>query len=148
VTSNADRAALLVRALRASLAGDRDQLDDLYTDDVKTWTPAHSTSSRRELVAELDRRDEAFSDVALEVTPLDVGGHHAAVEWRVTMTHSGPLRVGDTEIVEPTALRVGINGVTVAEFRDGRICALRQYWDELAVYDQLGLVRDHGEDEA
>jgi hypothetical protein len=27
----------------------------------------------------------------------------------------------------------------VAEFRDDRICSLRQYWDELSAYEQLGL---------
>lgn len=144
MTSNADRAALLVRALR-TVVGEADELDELYTEDVRTWTPAHSTASRAELAAELDRRDEAFSDVALEVVPLDVGGDQAAVEWRVTMTHSGPLRVGGDEIVAPTGLEVSINGVTIAEFRGGRICALRQYWDELAVYDQLGLVGDQTE---
>ena len=63
-------------------------------------------------------------------------------EWRITMTHTGPLAVRDGAIVEPTGRVVTINGVTVAEFRAGRICSLRQYWDELSVFEQLGLLHD------
>ena len=37
-------------------------------------------------------------------------------------------------------MRIALHGVTVAEFRGDRICALRQYWDELSVFDQLGLL--------
>ena len=86
-----------------------------------------------------------FSDVELEVVPLDVGGEFACVEWTVTMTHTGPLEVADAMTIDPTGLPVVLHGVTVAEFRDDRICGLRQYWDELSVFDQLGLVQPDDE---
>ena len=117
----------------------------MYTDDVRAWTPALSTSSRRELIAEFDRRDDSFSDIELDVAPLDVGGDYACVEWSVAMTHTGPLAVADGMSIEPTGVRIALHGVTVAEFRGDRICALRQYWDELSVYDQLGLLRAEAE---
>ena len=133
VTANAARAAILARALHASVDGDdRASSPTLYTDDVRAWTPALSTSSLRELIAEFDRRDDAFSEIELEVAPLDVGGDYACAEWSVTMTHTGPLAVAGGMIVEPTGVRITLHGVTVAEFRGDRICALRQYWDELA----------------
>jgi ketosteroid isomerase-like protein len=140
VTSNAARAATLRRALRARLDGDGSALRDLYTDDVTAWTPALSAGSLDELTAELERRDAAFSDVELEVAPLDVGGDYACAEWSVTMRHTGPLVLAGGEVVEPTGTRVTVNGATVAEFRGDRICSLRQYWDELAVFEQIGLV--------
>jgi ketosteroid isomerase-like protein len=139
MTSNAERAMILIGALHAAVRGDRATLSGLYTDDVKAWTPALWASSAAELLAELDRRDDAFSDVELEVMPLDVGGDCAGAEWRVTMTHSGDLELRDA-IVPPTGLRISINGVSIAEFRGDRICALRQYWDEIAVFEQLGLL--------
>jgi ketosteroid isomerase-like protein len=142
MTSSAARSALLARALRATVEGDRSTLAQLYTDDVKAWTPARSAASAAELLAEAERRDDAFSDVELEVNPLDVAGEYACAEWRVTMTHTGDLVLRDGAVVAPTGLRVTVNGVTVAEFEGPRICALRQYWDELAVYEQLGLVGD------
>ena len=140
MTANATRATILARALHASVERDRAALADVYTDDVHTWTPAVSTHSRRELIAEFDRRDDSFSDIELDVAPLDVGGDYACVEWSVAMTHTGPLAVANGVSIEPTGARIALHGVTVAEFRGDRICALRQYWDELSVYDQLGLL--------
>jgi ketosteroid isomerase-like protein len=140
MTSSADRAATLVAALHAGVEHDRHAADDFYTQDVRAWTPAMSTSSRSELMSELERRDDAFSDLQLEASPLDVGGDLACVEWSVTMTHTGPLAVAEGRVVDPTGMRVTLYGITVAEFRDDRICALRQYWDELSLFDQLGLL--------
>jgi ketosteroid isomerase-like protein len=91
-------------------------------------------------MSELERRDDAFSDLQLEASPLDVVGDIACVEWRVTMTHTGPLVVADGKVVDPTGMRVTLYGITVAEFRDDRISSLRQYWDELSLFDQLGLL--------
>ena len=78
------------------------------------------------------------------MAPLDVGGELACAEWSLTMTHGGPLTIGGGVVVQPTGVRVVLHGVTVAEFRGDRICALRQYWDELDVFDQLGLVHRDG----
>jgi ketosteroid isomerase-like protein len=142
MTSNATRSTTLVRALRASVDHDPSLIAELYTDDVKAWTPTVATSSVRELAEEFERRDDAFSDVEIEVVPLDVGGDFACAEWSVTMTHTGPLVLADGVALEPTGMRVTLNGVTVAEFRGDRICSLRQYWDEFTVLDQLGLLAD------
>ena len=142
MTSNAARAAILAEALRAGVDGDAGTISRLCTDDVMGWTPARAVASIDELLTELRRRDDAFSDAELEVIPLDVGGDFACAEWRVTMTHSGALVLDDDAVIEPTGERVTLNGVTVAEFRDDRICSFRQYWDEFAVFEQLGLTDD------
>jgi len=140
MTSNADRATTLIRALRAGIDGDTGTIRDLCTEDVRAWTPALSAGSFTELAAELERRDHAFSDIDLEVAPLDVGGDYACAEWSVSMTHTGPLVLAGGEVAEPTGARITLNGATVAEFRDDRICSLRQYWDELAAFEQIGLI--------
>lgn len=140
MTSNEARADLLSRALRASIDGDVSAVGELYTDDVKTWAPAMATSSAAELAAELQRREDAFSDIELEATPLDVGGDYACAEWSVSMTHSGPLTLPDGTVIEATGERVTFAGVTVAEFMGDRICSLRQYWDEFTVLEHLGVV--------
>jgi ketosteroid isomerase-like protein len=140
--SNAARGTTLMRALRAGVEGDSSVIRELYTEDVKAWTPSLSASSVAELAAEFERRDDAFSDIELEVAPLDVGGDYACAEWCVTMTHTGPLVLAEGAVVEPTGTRITLNGATVAEFRGDRICSLRQYWDELAVFEQLGLTSD------
>jgi hypothetical protein len=138
MTTNETRATTLVRALRAGIERDRDTLTAVLTDDVRAWTPALSTTSIVELIEQLDRRDEAFSEIELDVSPLDVGGDYACVEWSVAMTHTGSLTLDDARVVEPTQLRVTLNGITVAEFTGERICSLRQYWDASGVLEQLG----------
>jgi hypothetical protein len=140
MTSNAERAATLVDALRAGLARDGAVLERLLTDDVRAWTPSLSTSSRSELIDALDRRDPAFTDIDLDVAPLDVGGDYACVEWTVDMTHAGTITLAGDRHVEPTGIRVTVHGVTVAEFDGSRICSVRQYWDEFAVLEQLGVL--------
>ena len=145
MTSSVQRAEILVRALNAGVERDRGAISDAYTDDVRAWTPAASTTSLTELMAEFERRDDAFSGIELEVAPLDVGGEYACVEWSVTMTHTGRLAVAEGMLVEPTGVRVTLNGVSVAEFRGERICSLRQYWDEFSVFEQLGLLHGDGD---
>jgi ketosteroid isomerase-like protein len=140
MTTNSTRASALARSLRASVEGDASVVEELYTDDVKVWAPALAVSSARELAAEFERRDEVFSDIELVVSPLDVSGDYACAEWTVTMTHSGPLVLAGGVVVEPTGIRITVNGATVAEFDGERICSLRQYWDEFGVLEQLGLL--------
>ena len=141
MASNADRAATLVRALEASIAGDTSVVPELYTDDVKGWAPAISVSSAAELTAELEERTGAFSDIQLDVSPFDVAGDRACVEWIVTLTHSGPLELDDDVVVEPTGARVSLHGVTVAEFAGDRIASFRQYWNEGELVAQLPLLQ-------
>src|SRR5260370_39235935 len=99
--------------------------------------------SAGELGVEFEDRDEAFSDIELDLTPLDVAGDRACIEWVATVTHSGPLEIDDDEIViEPTGRRCTLRGVTVAEFEGDRIKEFRQYWDDVAILEQLGLLPD------
>ena len=141
MTTNAERAATLERALRAGVDGDADTLLAVLTDDVRAWTPLLSTTDLAELLDELGRRDDAFSGHTLEMVALDVGGDFACVEWTVEMAHTGALAVDDAVVVDPSDTRVTVHGVTVAEFDGDRICSLRQYWDELAPLEQVGAVR-------
>jgi ketosteroid isomerase-like protein len=138
--SSADRAAVLVQAIEASVTGDSRVVRELYADDVQGWSPVMTVSSAAELAVELEDRQEAFSDIDLEVTPLDVGADQACVEWIATATHSGPLVIDEDVVIEPTGGRFTLRGVTVADFEGDRIRAFRQYWDEVSLLEQLELI--------
>jgi len=140
VTTNEARASTLARALRAGIEGDRATVTAACTPDVRVWAPALSANSLAELLDALDARDAAFSEIELDITPLDVGGDFACVEWSARMTHSGVLDLGGGSSLDATNERVTVHGATVAEFDGDRICALRQYWDEFAVLEQLGVM--------
>ncbi len=140
MTSNAARAATLVRAIEAAIHGHGDRVPALCTEDVHAWGPAMAVASAAELAVQFERREDAFSRIVLDVAPLDVGGEFACAEWSVTMTHSGRLVLADDMVIDPTGLRITLNGATVAEFRDARICSLRSYWDEVGLLEQLGIL--------
>ena len=78
--------------------------------------------------------------VKLSCIPLDVGGDQACIEWVATATHSGPIAFDDEVLFEPTGKRVTLRGVTIADFTGNRIHAFRQYWDEVALLEQLDLL--------
>jgi ketosteroid isomerase-like protein len=139
VVSNAERAAVLVRGIEASIAGDSAVIAELYTEDVRGWSPALSISSAAELAVEFEDRGDAFTDLELDASPLDVSGECACIEWIATGTHSGPLVVDDDVVIEATGVRFRLHGVTVAEFEGDRIRSFRQYWDEAELITQLGL---------
>jgi ketosteroid isomerase-like protein len=138
--SSADRAAVLVQAIEASVTGDSRVVRELYADDVQGWSPVMTVSSAAELAVELEDRQEAFSDIDLDVTPLDVGADQACVEWIATATHSGPLVIDEDVVIEPTGGRFTLRGITVADFEGDRIRAFRQYWDEVSLLEQLELI--------
>ena len=137
--SNAWRVAALVRGIEASIVGDSTVVSDLYTEDVRVSTPAVNLESAVELAVEIEDRESAFTDIDVEITALDVGGDQACAEWIARFTHSRPLEVND-DAIEPTGSRVTMHGVTVADFEGDRICAFRQYWDEVALLEQLGVL--------
>ena len=138
--SSADRAAALVQAIEATVTGDSRVVCELYADDVQGWSPTMTVTSAAELAVELEDRQDAFSDIELDVTPLDVGDDQACVEWIATATHSGPLVVDEEVVIEPTGGRFTLRGVTVADFEGDRIRAFRQYWDEVSLLEQLQLL--------
>jgi ketosteroid isomerase-like protein len=138
--SSADRAAVLVQAIEASVTGDSRVVRELYADDVQGWSPVMTVSSAAELAVELEDRQETFSDIDLEVTPLDVGADQACVEWIATATHSGPIVIDEDVVIEPTGGRFTLRGVTVADFEGDRIRAFRQYWDEVSLLEQLEII--------
>jgi ketosteroid isomerase-like protein len=141
MTSSAARASALVAVLRAAVEGDLETVAGLCADDVRVWSPARAASSRQELLDTLGERDQelAYSDV--EIVPLDVRGPYACAEWSVTLTRRAPAGEGPAARSDAG---VSLHGATVAEFRDGEICALRLYWDEATVLERLGAGRGSG----
>ena len=138
--SNEERAAILVRGIEASLRGDSELVAELFTNDVHGYSPAASVASAAELAVEFEDRDDAFSEIELDVRPLDVGDQQACAEWLVTVTHSGPLTVDDETVLAATGRRLTFQGATIAEFEGAKIRAFRQYWDEVSILEQLDLL--------
>jgi ketosteroid isomerase-like protein len=115
-------------------------VERIYTDDVAGWSPTATATSRDDLVADLRDRKGAFSDVDLALDAVDEVGDKVIAEWRIAATHTGAIELNDEVRLEPTGRRVELRGVLIAEFDGDRIKRFRQYWDEVALLDGLGLM--------
>jgi ketosteroid isomerase-like protein len=139
-------AAGATTATVAYRAGQRRAQQDAYNEQAQAAyevtqapPPAATTSSRADLVADLRGRTGIFSDVDLTLDAVDEVGDQVIAEWRVGATHSGPLEPDELRL-DPTGRRVELRGVLIAEFEGDRIKRFRQYWDEVALLQGLGLL--------
>ena len=135
-TTASTRASAMRHLIRAAVTGDGDSMVDLVTADVTSWSPNLFATSRSELLAALDPRDDAFTGITVEVRALDQIGDKVVAEWHVAADHTGPLFVDDDLCIEPTGRRLHLCGATVAEFDGDRVCAFRSYFDDLALVEQ------------
>ena len=75
-TTAATQASTMRRLLLAAGTGDRDAMADLVTADVTGWSPNLFVTSRDDLLAALERREDTFSGI--EVQGLDEVGRAEA----------------------------------------------------------------------
>lgn len=134
----ADRAETLRRALEAGATGDVADLSELFTDDVSGWGPHMLVSSLDELKETLAAREDALSDVNIEINSLDVFGNKGFVEYRINAVFSGPFVLDEETTIEPTGDKILLGAALVADFSDdGKISAFRNYFDDAALLEQM-----------
>ena len=130
------RKEVLANALKAEVGGASADLKTLFTDDVVGWSP-YATVFGLAALADLSAlREEAFSNVVITFRGLDEIGNKAYAEWLVESDHTGPLVLGDT-VLEATGRHVQLPGVTVADFREGKIRSFRTYFDDISLIEQI-----------
>ena len=132
-----DRGRVFRRALEASVQGDVDALPDLFTDDVSGWSPNLLVGSLAELAEAIAVREEAVSDVAINIDALEVLGNKGFAEYRLTAVFSGPLVLGDDVVVEPNGREILMGGAIVVEFTGDKISAFRNYFDDVSLLEQM-----------
>jgi ketosteroid isomerase-like protein len=131
------RKAVLAKALEAEIGGGGDDLGTLFTDDVVGWSPYATVSGLTELAGLAALREIAFSNVVILLRGLDEVGNKGFAEWIVEADHTGPLVLSDEAVLEATGRHVQLAGVTVADFRDGKIRSYRTYFDDISLIEQL-----------
>jgi ketosteroid isomerase-like protein len=131
------RKDVLLKAIEAEVGGASVDLGTLFTDDVVGWSPYASVSGLPALAALAALRDIAFSDVVILLRGLDEVGNKAYAEWVIEADHTGPLILDEGAELEPTGRRVQLAGVTVADFREGKIRSYRTYFDDISLIEQI-----------
>ncbi len=109
----------------------------LFTDDVSGWSPVLNVSSLTELTQTLEQRDDALSNVTIDIRSLNSTGNRVVAEWRLDADHTGPLVLDDEVTLPPTGRHVHLGGATFAEFDGDKISSFRTYFDEMALTEQL-----------
>ena len=131
------RKDVLSKALEAEVGGAPVDLSTLFTEDVVGWSPYAMVSGLEALAQLAALREEAFSNVVIMFRGVDEVGNKAFAEWLIEADHTGPLVLGDEAVVEPTGRHVRLPGVTVADFREGKIRSYRTYFDDLSMIEQI-----------
>ena len=131
------RKEVLADALKAEVGAASADLKTLFTDDVVGWSPYVTVSGLAALAALSALREEAFSNVVVTFRGLDEVGNKAFAEWLVEADHTGPLVLSEDAALEATGRHVQLPGVTVADFREGKIRSFRTYFDDLSLIEQI-----------
>ncbi len=127
----------MVKALEAEVGGVSVDLDTLFTEDVVGWSPYASISGLEALAELALLRDIAFSNVVILLRDVDEVGNKVYAEWLIEADHTGPLVLDEDVVLEPTGRHVQLAGVSVADFRDGKIRSYRTYFDDLSLIEQI-----------
>jgi ketosteroid isomerase-like protein len=131
------RKDVLLQAIEAEVGETSVDLGTLFTDDVVGWSPYASVSGLPALATVAALREIAFSNVVVLFRGLDEVGNKAYAEWLIQADHTGPLVLDEGVELEATQQRIQIAGVTVADFRDGKISSYRTYFDDLSLIEQI-----------
>ena len=127
----------MVKALEAEVGSTSVDLGTLFTDDVVGWSPYATVSGLEALAALAALREVAFSNVVVLYRGLDEVGNKAFAEWVIEADHTGPLVLDEDAVLEATGRHVKLPGVTVADFRDGKIRSYRTYFDDASLIEQI-----------
>ena len=131
------RKDVLFKALEAEVGGASIDLGTLFTNDVVGWSPYATVSGLSALTDLSALREVAFSNVAIMIRGLDEVGNKAFAEWVIQADHTGPYVLGKDAVVEATGRPVQLAGVTVADFRKGKIRSFRTYFDDVSLIEQI-----------
>lgn len=134
------RGAVLRRAIETCIRPDDDaiaKLGELFDDDATVWSPNLLAVGLTDLAENLASRENAFSDVDIQIDALDVFANKGFAEFRVAATFSGPFVIEEEVVIEPNGRRLLLGGAAVAEFEKGKIKALRGYFDDATLLEQI-----------
>jgi steroid delta-isomerase-like uncharacterized protein len=133
---------VLEQAIERWNATDRDGWAALYTDDVVYEAPGGARISGLADLKEqyFDALVTAAPDRASRDVVLFAEGDHVVEEARYTGTHTGTWRSPDGVEIPATGRSLDFPFVGVFRVENGKISAIRIYYDQIEVLTQLGLM--------
>ncbi len=113
-----------------------------FAEDGRLVHPMLGVHEGREAIAAAEgMMFSAFDDVDFVVLDVVDGGDTMALEYQVSATHTGAFPGPDGTMLEPTGIRVSMNGAAMIRLSDdGLIAETHRYEDFLSFLAQLGLM--------
>ena len=97
--------------------------------------------TREDAIAGIEMYWNAFPDCELSKEEVIAEGDTVVVRERFTGTHDG----GEYRGIEPTGAAVDVSETVTFKIEDGRIAEIWFEWDELGMYEQLGVIEHPAE---
>jgi steroid delta-isomerase-like uncharacterized protein len=137
-----DAKKVLEQAIELWNAKEREPWADLYADDVVYEAPGGARISGLATLKEqyFDALVTAAPDRSSRDVVLIAEGDYVVEQARYTGTHTGPLRNPDGVEVPATGRSFDFPFVGVFRVENGKIASIRIYYDQVALFTQLGLM--------
>jgi steroid delta-isomerase-like uncharacterized protein len=112
-------------------------LDTEYSIHIDTGDPWEGkTLSHNEYKKRLQYSFSSFPDIHFSIQTAISDGDFVAITWILTGTNLGYI-----DKYPPTNKNIHTMGMTIYQFRNGRICAHSQVFDRTTVMKQLGYIK-------
>ena len=112
----------------------------LFASDAVYMGPMENVEGREAIGDYFAKTDQGLSDTKFETSLLLEDGDDLMGEWTYTYTITGPLPFPEGMPQPPPGTRVKLAGVTVAKVIDGQFATMRDYYDQVDMMRQMGLM--------
>jgi steroid delta-isomerase-like uncharacterized protein len=124
--------------------GNFEVVDQLISPEAINHDPAQPARMRHMRGPELVKQTvqlyrNAFPDVNMTAEDVITAGDKVVLRWRAEGTHRGEL-----EGMAPTGAHVSVTGISIDQWRDGKVVETWTQWDNLGMARQLGAAPPEG----
>jgi ketosteroid isomerase-like protein len=142
VASVSERVARIEERFAATNARDWDTWQGLHTPDAVRTAPEleQPLEGAPALRAAIEVLSTAFPDYHLELRQAFGQGEWLAIRVHTTGTMTGPLTLSDGTTVPPTGQPIEQDWAALVRFQGDRIAEFHEFYDQLLLMVQLGLV--------
>ncbi len=116
-------------------------MDFDYAEDAEFVNPAAGHLKGRQAILEYWKQAlAAFPDTHGTINRMVAEGDTVATEYTVSGTNTGELRLLTGQAVPATKKRVSVPGLDLITFKGNKMVSHHQYFDQVALLAQLGLM--------
>jgi steroid delta-isomerase-like uncharacterized protein len=131
----------LRRWIDAYNARNLNELTEAYAEDAELSGPTAGQVKGRQPIADHWKMAlETTPDAKATIDRMISEGNVVVVEYTVTGTNTGPLRLPTGEVLPATNKRVTVPGLDILTYEGGKIVSHHLYFDRVPVLAQLGLI--------